>query len=355
VALASSFDTPDGSWAILPMGHLSDPLNTFWQLFFRQVGQSEWKLVTPPGVADNGGLAASPGAQGSVAIVFEPTNLLTFSPFAITSDNGLKWSGGVIPFGTAPVPDVFTAPSSGGAQFAALDAGGSNVAVGTGLETSWSTSYTKQEVAQSPAGRSCGVAGLTALTAYDGGELIGSSCTSSGVVGLFSATAPGSAADDLQFVGPDLGASAGKFSVLRLSDQENRLIALVDGRAGSLNDLYVLWENGKSSSWSVSQPLALEPGSEIASSGFGSGGALVVETRSAAGALQAATTGADGATSWHVLPRLPVDTETVSIGSGGRFDALSADLSQLTDWRLDAGAWTKIQVLTVPIEYGSSS
>ena len=111
VALASSFVTPAGSWAILPMGRLSDPLNTFWQLFFRAAGRSEWTLVTPPGVADNGGLAAAPGAEGSVAIVFEPTNLLTFSPLAITSDNGKTWSGGVIPFGTASAPDVLTAPS----------------------------------------------------------------------------------------------------------------------------------------------------------------------------------------------------------------------------------------------------
>ena len=118
----------------------------------------------------------------------------------------------------------------------------------------------------------------------------------------------------------------GKFSVLRLADQGNRLLALVDGRAGSLNDLYALWGSGESSSWTVSQPLALGPGSEIASSGFGPGGALVVETRSAAGALQATTTGEDGDRSWEVLPRLPADTESVSIGSGGNIGRAQCEL-----------------------------
>ena len=356
VALSSSFVTPAGSWAILPMGHLSDPLNTFWQLFFRGDGQTEWKLVTPPGVADNGGLAASPGEQGSVTIVFEPTNLLTFSPFAITSDDGRTWSGGVIPFGTPSVPDVFTAPSSAGVQFAALDGGASTVAVGNGVESSWSTRSTKDQVAQSQAGRSCGVAGLTALTAYDGGELLGSSCTNPGVVGLFRGAVSGSASDGLQLVGPDLGASAGKFERSPADGSgEPARSALVDGRRGSLNDLYALRGDGESSSWSASQPLALGPGSEIVSSGFGPDGALVVETRSASGALEAATTGAEGDKSWRDLPRLPADTESVSIGVDGKVDALSRECVSSTDWYLDSGAWTKIQLLTVPIQYGSSS
>ena len=299
VGLASSFVTSAGSWAILPMGHLNDPSNTFWQLFFRPDGRSDWTLVTPPGVADNGGLAASPGPDDSIAVVFDPNNLLTFSPFAITTDNGRNWSVGVIPFGTAPVPDVFTAPQSAGTELAALERSGSTIAAGTGNETSWSTRYTRTQLADSAAGRSCGVGDLTALIASESDELVGSSCTSRGVVGIFQGggTAPGTS--PLELVGPKLAASEGEFSVLRMSAQGSRIVALVDARSGSLDTLYALWGEAHTSAWSVSQPFALPARAAIVSSGFGPGGALVVETKSAAGALQAELTGMNGDASWR--------------------------------------------------------
>ena len=50
----------------------------------------------------------------------------------------------------------------------------------------------------------------------------------------------------------------------------------------------------------------------------------------------------------------PTYTESVSVGIGGAVDALSASLSQFTDWRLMNGQWHKAQVLVVPIQYGSS-
>ena len=47
----------------------------------------------------------------------------------------------------------------------------------------------------------------------------------------------------------------------------------------------------------------------------------------------------------------------VVVGSDGAVDALSEALVQLTDWRLDiaAGTWVKIETVTVPIQFGSSS
>ncbi|MGH9028399.1 MAG: hypothetical protein ACRDV4_02120, partial [Acidimicrobiales bacterium] len=36
--LATSIDTGSGEWVTLPMGHLDQPLNTFWQLFFKPFG-----------------------------------------------------------------------------------------------------------------------------------------------------------------------------------------------------------------------------------------------------------------------------------------------------------------------------
>ncbi len=353
--LASSFVTASGSWAILPMGHLSDPQNTFWQLFFRPAGRSDWTLVTPPGVADNGGLAASPGPDGSVAVVFAPNDLLTFSPFAITSDNGSVWTPGVIPLGTAPVPDVFTAPLTAGTQISVLERGGSAVAVGTGRESNWATLFTRSQLAGSPGASSCGVAQLTALAASGHDDLVGSNCTKPGVVGIFSSDSTVAGAGSVQLLGPKLASSEGEFSVLRLSVERSRVVALVDARKGSADALYALWEDGQPSAWSMSEAFPLQAGASVVSTGFAPGGTLVVETKSGAGDLDAAVTGGDGDKSWHKLPTLPAYTESVSVGVGGTVDALSASLSQLTDWQLSDGQWHKTQVLTVPIQYGSSS
>ncbi len=352
--LASSFVTPAGSWAILPMGHLSDPLNTFWQLFFRPSGRTDWTLVTPPGVADNGGLAASPGPNGSIAVVFDATNFRTFSPLAFTYDNGSTWSDGVIPFGTESIPDVLIAPQQPGARLAVLDGTASRVEDGTGIDTNWSIGYTRNDVANSRAGRSCGVGELTALAAFGNDELLGSDCATPGVVGIFRAGGGSSNADNLQLIGPKLGASEGEFTVLRLSSQGDRIVALVYARIASGNTLYGMWRDGKTGSWSVSQAFALPSDAAIVSSGFGPDGSLVVESKSVAGGLRAAVAGANGGTSWRDLPPLPAGTESVSVAASGKVDALSASLSQMTDWSLGAGTWRRIQVLTVPIQYGSS-
>ncbi len=70
--LQSAVSTAGGSWVILPMGILSDPSNTFWELFHSDAGSSHWSLVTPPGVADNGGLVAGASA-GSVVVGVLPS------------------------------------------------------------------------------------------------------------------------------------------------------------------------------------------------------------------------------------------------------------------------------------------
>jgi hypothetical protein len=41
--------------------------------------------------------------------------------------------------------------------------------------------------------------------------------------------------------------------------------------------------------------------------------------------------------------------------NSGGYDALAASGSVLTVWRLASAAWAKVQVIQVPIEYGSSS
>jgi len=266
--------------------------------------------------------------------------------------NGKTWSAGVIPFGTAPLPDVLTAPAGAIAQYSALGRSGLKIEAGTGAEPEWSTLYTSNGLAASAAGRSCGAGSLTALTGSGVGELVGSDCRTPGVVGIFAgAGTPGS----LELVGPTLVPSDGQFSVLRLSSQKNRFVALVDGRNGSVNDLYALSGDGQPSSWSVSRSLTLPAGGAVVSSGFGPDGSLVVETKSASGDLQGAVSATGSGGSWTRLPQLPAGTEGVSVAADGTVDALSADLSELTVWQLTVGRWIRSQVVIVPIQYGSSS
>ena len=56
---------------------------------------------------------------------------------------------------------------------------------------------------------------------------------------------------------------------------------------------------------------------------------------------------------------MPPGTGTLAPGStatgGGAYDALAVSGSKLTVWRLAQGAWAKVQLITVPIVYGSSS
>jgi hypothetical protein len=66
---------------------------------------------------------------------------------------------------------------------------------------------------------------------------------------------------------------------------------------------------------------------------------------------------------WQALPRLPQGRAvTLALPASGGVDALAADGSVLTAWRLHAtgsalspGRWAQTQTTKVPIQYGSSS
>ena len=95
--MANALTSQTGSWAIVAMGERGQPLNTFWELFFRAPTAATWRLVTPPGVADNGGLTVSVSAAGSALVGFEPSQLLRYSPAAVSRDDGSTWSHALVP------------------------------------------------------------------------------------------------------------------------------------------------------------------------------------------------------------------------------------------------------------------
>jgi len=353
VALATSFVSTAGSWAVVPMGTLSDPLNTFWQVFFRATGAAAWSLVTPPGVADNGGLVSTGGASTVLTSGFEPSDDLRFSPTAQTADNGRSWSAGLLGQGLALVPDALGgAPQPAGPGLRALvrTAGGTVLASDDGL-SGWRVSVSRRGLAATAAGRRCRLGALTGVAVADGATVVAGTCRSAGVVGLFTPGPTG-----WRLIGPPAGVVAGPTTVLRLSATgPDDLVALVAGARGSR--LRVLWTADGGTTWTASPSLGVAPGSAVVSSGFGGSGApAVVLLRRPGSAGLAAADVSPGAPAWRVLPRPPPGTAAVVEGPDGAVDALTVASTRMTDWALNAsGSWTRGAVVVVPIQFGSSS
>ncbi len=357
VPLGSTISTSTGELAVVAMGTPRHLLDTFWQMFYRPPDASPWTLVTPPGVADNGGLVASfatrPSGGASVLAGFEPSQYLAFSPVALSRDEGRSWSPGLVPGRLAAVPDA-VAESSGDEALALLHtAGGGEVYRSTGNPTDWSEVVGRGALASSAAGRVCGVGRLTAV-AVDAirGPLVGSTCASKGVVGIFGLTAGA-----WRLIGPRVPAPSGSgpTTVVRLVDAGGMVSGLVALTASSTTRLIAVAALA-GGSWSRSAPLRLARGGRIVSTGVEPGGGFVVlaSRPHRPPTLEVETDPGGG---WHSLPPPPRGTAAVAVGTGGEVDALSVALVQLTDWRLDAadGTWAKIDTVTVPIQFGSSS
>jgi len=114
-SLNTSLDTTAGTWAAVVMGGSAAQENAFWQLFIRPAGSTRWRLVTPPGTADNGGLVLADGSGPALVTGFRPSQYLTFTPLSATSDNGQAWSSqSPLDAALARAPDALAvAPGSG--------------------------------------------------------------------------------------------------------------------------------------------------------------------------------------------------------------------------------------------------
>ena len=340
--LATSLVTSQGAWAIAVMGGSAASENNFWQLFVRPAGASRWSLVTPPAVADNGGLVAA-GAEGGAAMLvgFRPSQGLTFSPLAMSSDTGKNWAPGLLDASLADVPDAL-AVSASGRILALLRDGTIEVAPAAAAATAgqWSQLTTLSALAASAPGRRCGLVAVSAVSfGLNDTPMAAGSCLRRGVAGIFADSGGG-----WQAAGPSLPAGFGgdQVQVLGLGGTKDGNAALL--LAGT--DVLAAWSDG--TRWTVSAPVAATGG--IAASGFGPGGSIWVLL---GGGRAATVTGAGG--SWQALAPAPAGTATLAPGPGGGYDALAVSGSRLTVWRLASAAWAKVQVINVPIEYGSSS
>ena len=350
-------DSAGTSWAIVQLGGASAQHDNFWELFVRPAGASAWHVVTPAGTASNGGLIMASGGTSQFA-AFRPSQSLTFSPLAATTNQGASWSQGnlVIP-GLANVPDSLAAGPGG--QLLALSYTGT-VRLGAREGANWRSVASRDSLARSQAGRACGLASLSAVAfSGTGTPLLGGSCRTPGVVGLFASAPAG-----WQGAGLALPAALRHVtvSVVGLATFSGRTTVLLAIGHGASAGIVVGWSGpAGTSGWTVSPVLRVSIASLVSQSLWPAGAAGLVLAGS-----RGETIAGPGA-GWHQLATLPARTATLALGSAGQLEALAGHGGTLTTWQLGAGSgvtpadpgsgparWRALQAIKVPIPYGSS-
>lgn len=346
IPLTSSTVASSTTWATLAMGHLDDPVNTFWQLLALTTG-SPWQLATPPGTATNGGLVAS-ALPASVLAGVEPSQALRYSPLSLTTSQGATWSEGLLPDGLALVPDAL-AQAGGGRSIALLRQGRGAVVSNAGDLTTWTRVTSAGALAASPGAATCHLSRLTAVTVdAAGGTLVGASCGGGGRAGLFGPTSTGWTS-----VGPGIpGVPGGPTEVVRLDQTAAGTAALVTAGTGPATELVAMWSTNALRTWTVSAALPLA-GTGLVSTGVTAAGGFVVLT-GGGGTGSSASAIAPSAPSWHSLPAPPSGTASVTATPSGGYDALVPVASTLSVYGLGAQGWARVQRLQVDIQYGSS-
>ncbi len=345
--MATSIATAADSWAVIPMS--SDP--AFWQVFVRAGNSGTWNLVTPPGVAINGGIVASADGASGLSVAVRPSQDLKFSPLAATANGGASWSNaGPIEAAVAASPDAFAAD---GSHLAALLSDGA-IETSADAGTTWSTLAKPGAIASTPAAKGCGAVRVTSVSfGIEGTELVaGGTCGTGGTSAVFSYS-PGGGWQRLSL--PVSG------PVLRLTGG----LTLVQGKSG----LSALWRGigwyayapltatpqAVPTNWIQSSPLPVS-GSVTASGTLQDAGAWVLLPGGRAATISGLGTAA-GQSQWQLLPPVPSHTAVLASGPDTAVDALAVSGATLTVWRLPKGStvWSEAQTIKVPIQYGSSS
>jgi hypothetical protein len=353
IPLTTSLGGGGRQWAAIPMGQPGSVADTFWELFYKAGPASHWAEVTPPGVADSGGLAiAGGGASGSsLTVGFEPVLLLGFSPLAATADGGRSWSAGTLQGKLAPVVGAVAAGSNG-AVLALVRDGGGQLYYSPGGLAQWSMVTTRAELAATPAGRQCSLTALTAVALVGGADIAGGACAKPGVVGILTSQAGG-----WHLSGPQLPPAyrAGTTEVLRIdASSGGGLSVLVAVRTGSGAAVLALRRAPGSQSWSDSAAVALPYGADLESTGFDSAdGDYLVLYRPVGGATTLSYSSSTAA--WHTTRNLPAGTSAAVFTATGSFDAITHSEFEFRSWTLSPqGTWTVEQSVYVPVPLGSN-
>jgi hypothetical protein len=360
--LALSLVDPGGtSWAVVPMGGARAQEENFWQVFVRPAAAAAWRLATPAGVASNGGLVLAAAGAGAVVVGFRPSQDLTFSPLAATSDAGARWApGGLVSPGLGDVPGALAASASG--RVIAVTGDG-DVELGTSAGTRWSALTTVRGLAATAAGRACGLTGITAAAfAGPATPLLGGACAKPGRAGIFALRDGTWAAD-----APALPAALARrdVRVLRLGSVSGAApaaggrapgstVALLAVGSGAGAGVMAAWLAG--GRWRLSADLRTG-GQPVRSASLWPGGGVGLVLPGPRGGPGRGVTLAGPGAPWAALPALPAGTATLARGAGGAIEALTVARSIMRAWRLGTAGpgWSSFQQVRVSIPYGSSS
>jgi hypothetical protein len=337
------------------MGNLSQPLNTFCQLFFQPIGTTSWSdKVEATAVATNGGLVLASAVDQSFVAGVRPSHLLHFSPLISTDDGGHSWSDGLLPDGLAASPDALSTASNGQSLALVGNGLGARVLASTGSLSKWRTLTTARRLASGGGGKACGLESLTAVVSLVSSAVVGAGCSRPGVVGIFAEQAGNWHLDPLALAG---SLRRGRVQVLTMEQTTDGLAGLlgISEKAGTA--VVAVWATS-SGRWVVSQALTLTSNEHLVSFGPASGTGLFAISTTLSGSRRLAVVNDSGAT-WDQLPPPPSNTATVAFSpaSPSTVDAFAVHNSTMTVWALDSGSsnWVKGQVVHVPIEFGSSS
>ncbi len=349
--LSAGVDTPADSWVVVPMGQFGSLVNTFWQLLHAAPGTSRWSVVTPEGVADNGGLVADAGVStASTTVGILPSQLLRFSPLSVTTDSGRTWSPAFLPGALAARPNALASGPNG-----SLAIVGSAVVHESSNSATWSRLVTLAALQRVTP--QCRATSLDAVAVTSTGALLaGAACQ--GHFGIFTVSSGHWHLDRTPLPGGWRHAST---TILRLQASETRTTALVAASQGGHQALFAL-SQGTSGGWQVSAPLPIRAGSAVRASAFDSGGAMSVLVASKRS--EAVDEIAPGG-SWVTLPTPPRGAVVVAFVAPDPASAGATTLDAFTvvsgtDLHVFAltpagGEWVGSQTLQVPLPYGSSS
>ncbi|HSZ37194.1 MAG TPA: hypothetical protein VK773_08890 [Acidimicrobiales bacterium] len=349
--LPAAIETPVESWTVLPMGQIGSLTNTFWQVLRATPGSSHWSVVTPEGVADNGGLVAAANVTtASITVGFLPSQLLRYSPLSVTTDAGRTWSPAFLPGALAARPDALASGPNG-----TLAIVGSAVLHQAPNSATWSRLVTL--AALKGLAPQCAASTLDAVSVTStGAPLVAAACH--GHLGLFAAST-----GKWRFEGvilPDDWRDAST-TILRLQSGTSQTTALATATQGQHQALFALSQTG-SGGWHASAPLPLGAQSTVRATAVDFGGALsvLVGSRKSESVYEITPGG-----SWVTLPTPPrraVGLAWVTPGATS-FGATTLDVFTVvggTDLHVFAltpagGNWSSAQTLEVALPYGSSS
>jgi hypothetical protein len=352
--LATSIETADGSWATVPMGHLNQPLNTFWQLFVAPPGTTaRWSnQVQATATATNGGIVLSSGRGRSLIAGVRPSQLLTYSPLIATANDGRSWANGLLPEGLAAHPNALAVSPHGQALALVNNRSGSQVLASTGNLSRWRTLTTEHLLASTASGRACGVRSITAVAILAGSPTVGASCREPEAIGIFAHSTSGWHA-----IGPPLPSSVGRgtVEVLALATRGRQLTSLLSVSGGGATSLVAVWLSSKHR-WAISAPLPMAASERLASVGPAGGSGLFALLTEQSGADRVEVIAGPGH-DWRELPPPPPGTETIAFRTATTADAFAVHNTVLTISALSPSphAWVRTQVMNVSIPFGSSS